>query len=222
MNLETYFQQLGKLSNVKVQILSLLWNENPPSFPRGWVSSAKILYVTGQKYFDRRIRELRDENGCDVETGFMDGKSSYRLLSAEIKTGTKRAYLSESQKKQLFKSQNYKCQICSKQLLPDTSGSLAPQADHKIPLSRNGSHELNNWQTICVECNVGKRRACQGCDADCHICPWAVPEKTGVLLRLAVSRKLFQQLVSMTKSEQITDIQAFILKVLESKVSDEI
>jgi len=220
MKLDAYLQELGKLSEVKTQILTELWNENPSEFPRGWVSSAKILELTNQKYFDRRIRELRDQDGCDIETGFMNGKSAYRLLSAEIKPGAKRAYLSEKQKKQLYHSQNYQCQICNKQLLANTSGSLAPQADHKVPLSRNGSHEIDNWQTICVECNVGKRRACQGCEADCFVCPWAFPEKTGVLVNIAVPKELFNKLAAHIESQQVTDVQAFILKLLNEKIAE--
>lgn len=220
MKLEAYLQSLGKLSQVKTQILTALWHENPTRFPRGWVSSSKILALTNQKYFDRRIRELRDQDGCDIETGFMNGKSAYRLVSGEIKPVAKRAYLSEKQKKQLYQSQDYQCQICNKQLFADSSGSFAPQADHKVPLSRNGSHQSDNWQTICVECNVGKRRACQGCEAVCVVCPWAFPEKTGVLINLAISKELFGKLVNRAESQQVTDIQAFILNLLNEKMAE--
>ncbi|MGB3638729.1 MAG: hypothetical protein WBA39_14320 [Rivularia sp. (in: cyanobacteria)] len=45
-----------KLSQVKITILRTLWEEGN-QFPREWVLSNKLLQLTGQKYFDRRIRE---------------------------------------------------------------------------------------------------------------------------------------------------------------------
>ena len=136
MNFEEYMGQVGKLSQVKRSILKRLWEEGEPDFPRSWVRSSELLELTGQKYFDRRIRELRDETGCDIETGKQGNDSLYRLLSPNIGGGNQRAYLSATQKRQLFDSQNYQCQVCSKQLDRLGGGRLAPQADHKVPLIR--------------------------------------------------------------------------------------
>lgn len=176
MRFAEYKQSLGNdLSDVKSAILERLWNEGK-SFPRGWVKSSTLLALTKQKYFDRRVRELRDELGCDIETGTVAGEHAYRLLSARLNVSNPRAYLSGTQKRQLFEAAKHKCSVCGRQF---AAGVRGLQADHKIPLKRGGSHEDLNWQPLCVECNVGKRRACAGCELNCKQCPWAFPEKVG-------------------------------------------
>ena len=60
-----------KLSEVKLKILKRLWGEEADTFPKPWVSSEELLHLTGQKYFDRRTRELRDQVGCDLESSYM-------------------------------------------------------------------------------------------------------------------------------------------------------
>ena len=71
------------LSNVKKIILKTLWNEGD-EFPKNWVSSERLLDLTKQKYFDRRIRELRDQVGCDIKTGSYKGQPAYRLISPKL------------------------------------------------------------------------------------------------------------------------------------------
>lgn len=217
MSIEDYLKKVGPVSEVKQIILMSLWEAGEAKiFPKEWVESDQILSLTKQKYFDRRIRELRDEKGCDIETGFNSrGKASYRLVSAHIKKGNKRRYLTKKQKDSLFASQNYECQICSKILTPQNK----PQADHKIPLSRNGSHDIENWQTICVECNVAKRRVCQGCKMDCLNCTWAFPEKTGIILQVHLSKEKYEKLSCTFDLTSIKEMQDFISRRIESILS---
>ena len=174
MTFEEYTSLLPtNLSKVKEQILRRLWAEDS-GFPRGWVSSSELLTLTRQKYFDRRVRELRDETGCDIETGSSRGGHAYRLVSPELTVGNPRGYLSAGQKAGLFEKAGFRCAICGREF---QSGIRGLQADHKIPLKRGGQHQDDNWQPLCVECNVG-RRACAGCELECGICSWAFPEQT--------------------------------------------
>jgi 5-methylcytosine-specific restriction endonuclease McrA len=183
MRFDDYVKSLGRsLSEVKEKILRKLWDEGK-SLPRGWVRSSALLAVTRQKYFDRRVRELRDELGCDIETGTAGGEHAYRLRSTRIDVANPRAYLSESQKRQLFENSKHRCAVCGGQF---EAGLRGLQADHKIPLKRGGQHGEENWQPLCVECNVGKRRACAGCNLDCRKCPWAFPDQVGKRIVLAI------------------------------------
>lgn len=215
MEFEDYIAKLpGKLSEAKSTILKTLWNAGS-GFPRDWVPSSTLLELTGQKYFDRRTRELRDEMGCDIETQPYSGEHCYRLKSSKIEVSHPRFYLSAAQKKDLFIKSNYTCKICGCRVEPGTRGL---QADHKIPLIRGGLHQIDNWQTMCNECNVGKRRACQNCDDDCTKCPWAFPERSGsiTLVRLSpelltefrqqgyVSQKQIETKISETLAEYFT------------------
>jgi len=164
-----------KLSNVKELLLKELWGSSD-GFPKQWVKSSVLLAKSNQKYFDRRLRELRDSAGIDIETKHIEGEHCWRLNSANIGQVNDRTYLTNSQKKLLFNIAGNKCRICGKVTL---AGIRGLQADHKIPLIRGGTNELSNWQALCNECNVAKRGVCKDCDLDCNTCTWAVPEKTG-------------------------------------------
>jgi len=179
----------AKLSPVKRKILETLWNAGD-TFPKDWVASSHLLAITNQKYFDRRTRELRDELGIDIETRHIHGEHHYRLTSDQVKAANPRLYLSEAQKRGLFKRENNTCQVCGTRT---EAGVRGLQADHKIPLIRGGSHEDENWQSLCNVCNVAKRRACQDCELDCHKCPWAFPDELGLTLSVQLPRDLFDR-----------------------------
>lgn len=177
MELEQFLAEhdLLKLSAVKLKIVGALWN-TAGSMPGEWVTSASLLELTQQKYFDRRTRELRDSSGIDIETQQVGGVHCYRLASLTVKSKNPRFYLSSTQKSTLFNRDNHACQICG---TIEQSGLRGLQADHRIPLSRDGGHELDNWQSLCAPCNVAKRRACQGCLDECSACHWAFPQVVG-------------------------------------------
>ena len=202
MSFDEYVSSLNaRLSAVKRQILEMLWNAGH-GFPRKWVSSPNILSATGQKYFDRRIRELRDELGCQIETGSNSGEAAYRLVSSERGKANPRFYLSATQKRALFESDGYRCQVCGRETEPGVRGL---QADHRTPLNRGGSHDVENWQSLCNECNVAKRRACEGCEDDCLQCSWAFPDESGSLALVRLPSELRRQLEArnIVRSEQL-------------------
>jgi 5-methylcytosine-specific restriction endonuclease McrA len=183
--MEDIFKELvgkTKLSKVKLLILERLWQEGK-NYPKGWVTSSELLKLTNQKYFDRRIRELKNEAGFDIETKSVGGEHCYRLASNQKEEESFRTYLSAAQKKALFEAAGYRCAICGQQT---SAGVIGLQADHKVPLSRGGSDVFENWQPVCHQCNVSKRKMCQGCALDCQGCGWAFPESKGskVLINL--------------------------------------
>lgn len=195
MNLNSYIKSLPtkrKLSEVKVKIITRLWGNELDEFPKPWVSSEELLELTGQKYFDRRTRELRDQLGCDVESSYIEkfGGHAWRIKSSELAPPQDRDYLTQSQKDKLFKDNNFTCVTCG---LKISAGIRGLQADHKVPLSRSGSNELTNWQPMCNNCNVGKRRACEGCTLECKTCSWAYPEKFGVKTMVSISEKTLRR-----------------------------
>jgi len=90
------------------------------------------------------------------------------------------------------------------------------QADHKIPLSRGGSHDLSNWQPLCNECNVGKRRACAECEEDCRVCSWAFPEVVGITTAVSIPTDLLRKLErQMDSSNGITSVNDVIIKLIQ-------
>jgi 5-methylcytosine-specific restriction endonuclease McrA len=195
MKINDYLESLPTkrtLSEVKLKILTRLWGTDRDEFPKPWVSSAELLELTGQKYFDRRTRELRDQLGCDLESAYCKEFTghAWRLNSTNLTPPQDREYLTPAQKIKLFEKTNYHCIICGTNI---PAGVRGLQADHKIPLSRGGNNDRVNWQPICNNCNVGKRRACQGCELNCQTCSWAFPEIVGVKTLIQISEKTLRK-----------------------------
>lgn len=192
-----------KLSTVKRQILTALWGQDEQPFPKPWVSSHNLLALTGQKYFDRRTRELRDHLGCDIETAYCEAFAGHgwRLHSATLAEALQRDYLTPAQKITLFANAGHCCAVCGKSA---ESGVRGLQADHRIPLSRGGSNALENWQALCNHCNVGKRRACESCTLNCEGCSWAYPDQTGLVSLFHLDATLLQALEAAARQTRIT------------------
>lgn len=54
----------------------------------------------------------------------------------------------------VFKRDNYKCRICGKS--PSTHPELSLEIDHFLPVSKGGTNDIDNLQTLCIVCNRGK------------------------------------------------------------------
>lgn len=212
MNFNEYIKSLpDKPSKVKALILRTLWDSGT-DFPRDWVKSSRLLELTQQKYFDRRTRELRDEMGCDIQTEHHFGEHCYRLKSTNLTNFNPRQYLTTSQKNELFNEYHHTCGICSKQFKPGVRGL---QADHKVPLIRGGSQEKENWQPICNECNVVKRRACADCKEDCETCSWAFPKRAGLIVLIPQELRSELRGLGLITENQMAE---FVVKTLKDKI----
>lgn len=203
MEFERYIQTLPtqKLSHVKRIILQTLWGDDNTPFPKPWITSSVLLEQTQQKYFDRRIRELRDDLGCDLETNYVSTLQdhAWRLRSPTLRSPKPRSYLTVRQKVDLFKRHDFSCAICGVTIAAEERGL---QADHKVPISRGGRPDLSNWQPLCQNCNVAKRRACQGCDLPCESCVWAYPETVGIRTMIAFRESTLRRLDRFVQATQ--------------------
>ena len=54
----------------------------------------------------------------------------------------------------VFQRDNFKCKICGKS--PANDPNITLHVDHIIPWSKGGETNLNNLQTLCSNCNLGK------------------------------------------------------------------
>jgi hypothetical protein len=189
-------ESFKRLSKIKKQILEILW-------PMEWVNTHDIHQATGQSYYDRRIRELRESGWQIIAVGL-----NYRLQSRNKLPGNSRKYPSTKQKREVFDRDKGICQIC---------GSTHPRMeyDHKIPRERLGLTEVANLQLLCSPCNVDKRGACKKCTlSTCDGCPYAYPESFKgrfVLLADEATAKLIE---SESNGQGITET-ALILNVLQ-------
>ncbi|ELW8975561.1 HNH endonuclease [Yersinia enterocolitica] len=182
----------SNITQAQWKILEHLFNQGS-TFPRAWVPRDVLHDLVKQSDYRRRITELGDEVGVDIQR--QPGTNAYRLNSLNLNIANPRTYLSKNQKDSLILRQNYTCQVCSLHDNGNSTGTL--QADHKIPLARGGGHSIENWQTLCHVCNVGKRNACQGCNRDCHQCPWAFPEIYGIRIMAPLSPNDIQRIMAL-------------------------
>ena len=74
------------------------------------------------------------------------------LLPNKIKSKRKRTHVPRGLRKEVFKRDNYRCVECGAS--KDDGATL--HVDHKIPVSKGGTDELDNLQTLCSECNLNK------------------------------------------------------------------
>lgn len=118
----------------------------------------------------RRVRELMGEEGI---IGIGKQGRSYQLVNTSL--GEKRiprTHLNDSDWESIVSRYDRKCPVCNR-----SEPEIKFDQDHKIPRTRGGGDELDNWQPLCVECNNSKSMMCRGCKFDCTKCGWAFPEK---------------------------------------------
>jgi len=72
----------------------------------------------------------------------------------ELASMTKRKTIPPKLKLKVLKRDKHKCQICGKS--PSTDPELELEVDHILPVSKGGTNELDNLQTLCIYCNRGK------------------------------------------------------------------
>jgi len=78
-----------------------------------------------------------------------------RLSDARVQEGpAEKRSLSVRKRFIVFKRDRYKCRICSRSGVP-------LEVDHILPRQQGGSDRLDNLQTLCFDCNRGKRNSLQ-------------------------------------------------------------
>ena len=75
------------------------------------------------------------------------GNKKFRISSL-----IERSKMSDSIRYDVLRRDNYKCRICG----ASAEDGAKLHVDHIIPVSKGGKTELNNLQTLCERCNMGK------------------------------------------------------------------
>lgn len=176
-----------QMRGIKIQMLEILWSGE-------WIEGAEILRLTGQSYYDRRLREMR-EDGWQIE--WQGGR--WRLASTVKLPGNKRVYPNAKQKREVFARDNGRCRICG--IADETI-----QYDHKVPLERYGPTTVENLQLLCRADNVEKRGACRHCVLPtCDGCPYAYPELFAARLVIALDNETAARLKAESEASGIPD-----------------
>lgn len=188
----------------KLTILTMLWDGQ-------WILGEEILAAVKQSYYDRRIRELHDEEGWDIETGWLENtegkrRPAYRLRSHTRRGGIKRLGISKADKVFVLERDHFTCQLCGEDL---HDGANNPQIDHKVPVIRNGPNSIENYQATCSNCNVFKRGICKKCTLPtCDNCYLAHPEKGANNLLINLTEVENEYLLKLAARLGVTRLEA--------------
>ena len=90
-------------------------------------------------------------NGCDVwlrKCPACMSKSNNKTHNKSLRT------ISDKLRYQVLKRDNFKCCACGASPAKDVSVEL--HIDHIIPWSKGGETVIDNLQTLCSKCNIGK------------------------------------------------------------------
>lgn len=127
-------------------------------------SSPKISYQTYKYRFGSWT------NACLKFIEYKSGKAVFVEDEPKVNLDSKKILGKENNKKdevtpirrdvslslrlKVLSRDNFRCVYCGKSPVTDLGTKL--HIDHIIPFSKGGKSELNNSQTLCEECNLGK------------------------------------------------------------------
>jgi len=126
------------------------------------VTTHQISEVAGIKDYQRRIRELRDEEGMQIRS-YKDYShlkpNEYFLESTERQPIVSRT-ISKKMRVEIFERNGFTCQYCgATKGDPDPycdTKKLTLHIDHKIPIAQGGKSSKDNLRVLCSACNAGR------------------------------------------------------------------
>jgi len=115
-----------------------------------WVHNQEFRQISGLNDVPRTIRLLRQE-GWQIE---VRGDGYVRLVSLEKKEARgERTRISQRVRYRILHRDGFRCKACGRG--PNNGVKLT--IDHVIPVDWGGGNEESNLQTLCMECNEGKK-----------------------------------------------------------------
>lgn len=115
-----------------------------------WVHNQELRQASGLNDTPRTVRLLRQE-GWQIE---VRGDGYIRLMSLERKKARgKRTGINQRVRYYILHRDDFRCKACGRG--PNDGVKLT--VDHIIPVDWGGGNEESNLQTLCMECNEGKK-----------------------------------------------------------------
>jgi len=118
-----------------------------------WIHYKKIRKIAEISDWARQLRTLRQE-GWVIKKRGGSTTTEYKLNSLVKGEEKKRKTINSRLRAKILHRDNYHCVHCGKNPRND---EIKLQIDHKIPIDWGGKNDENNLQTLCVECNQGKK-----------------------------------------------------------------
>jgi hypothetical protein len=126
------------------------------------IGSENLRSVARISEWARRVRELRDEEGYDIQThndrdDLKPGQ--YVLVSAKPRAKIARG-IKADQRSKILDRNGFTCQVCGAGAGEpdplDPSKRIRLQVDHIKPISEGGTNEDSNLRVVCSVCNKGR------------------------------------------------------------------
>lgn len=126
------------------------------------VSTQEIGLIAGISDYQRRIRELRDEEGMAIRSHIdrHDLKPGQYILETLERQPAVGRDISPQLRMEILERNGFTCQLCG-----NAAGDMDPynqgrrvrlHIDHVIPVSQGGMNERTNLRAVCSVCNQAK------------------------------------------------------------------
>lgn len=112
-----------------------------------------------------------------------------KFFTVAIQKANRRS-LTSKEKDKIREKQSFCCNICKSRVYPRSKvkkhafskDRIREVFDHRIPVEKGGSSELENFQALCFYCNKSKWQICTICSSEtCEQCVLAYPEQNTVI-----------------------------------------
>src|SRR3989344_3930056 len=95
-------------------------------------------------------------SACQFLAKYHEGKITRdELLKGNTSTDSRRQSIPLRIRWEVLKRDNYTCKKCGRS--PSSDHNVRLEVDHKHPVAKNGQNDIENLQTLCWDCNQGKK-----------------------------------------------------------------
>ena len=122
-------------------------------FPPGKRQIALLAKKISESPYKRHWGSVRE--ACIALAAFHDGKISKKQMLSGRSDGLARTTIPLKDRWTVIKRDSYRCAICGAS--PSTDHSVELEVDHILSVAKGGTNELANLQTLCRNCNQGKK-----------------------------------------------------------------
>ncbi len=136
-------QLISNLENVSQQL----------GFPPGKRQIGKY----GEKISESPYKQIWGSvySACQFLAKYHEGKITKEELLKGSTSANIRHSIPLKVRWEVLKRDNYKCRKCGRS--PSLDHRVRLEVDHKHPIAKNGQNDIENLQTLCWECNQGKK-----------------------------------------------------------------
>ncbi len=134
-----------------VENLENIWKEL--KFPPGKRQLAKYGKKISEHPYNRIWGSVK--SACEQIALFHNGKITREQLLLKSSTKNERKAIPLKVRWVVLKRDNYTCKKCGRSPGKDQTTEL--EIDHIMPIAKNGTNHIDNLETLCHECNQGKK-----------------------------------------------------------------